>query len=293
MTMTRPQPQPSDGHAVGVASALAGALSNQLGAASGALAFPVIGPVGVVAIRQLVAAMILLPVVRPRLRAFTRAQWWPVLLLAAVFGTMNLTLYLAVERIGLGLAVTLEFCGPLAVALLGSRTRNSAICALVAGAGVLAIAGPRPTTDYPGIGLGLVAAGSWAAYILLNRTIGVRTPGAQGTAAATGISAVVFLPIAAWMLITIRPDASTVLYAVGAGVLASTVPFMADLIALRRIPANLFGILMSINPVLAALIGAIVLHEGLDSVELVGIGLIVAANTAALLLPGRRPGIST
>jgi inner membrane transporter RhtA len=279
--------QTDSGRTTGIATALGGALSNQFGAASGSLAFPVIGPVGVVAVRQLVAAMILLPVVRPRIRDLTRAQWWPVLLLALVFGTMNLTLYLAIERIGLGLAVTLEFCGPLAVALLSSRTRNSAICAVIAGAGVIAITRPQPTTDYLGIGLGLIAACSWAAYILLNRTIGSRIPGVQGTATATGVSAALFLPIGAWILITTRPDAFTLLCAVGAGVLASTVPFVADLIALRRIPANLFGILMSVNPVLAALIGAILLHEELGTIEWIGIALIVTANTIALLLPAR------
>lgn len=278
--------QTGGGRTTGIATALGGALSNQFGAASGSLAFPVIGPVGVVAVRQVIAALILLPVVRPRIQELTRAQWWPVLLLAVVFGTMNLTLYLAIDRIGLGLAVTLEFCGPLAVALLSSRTRNSALCALIAGGGVIAITRPQPTTDYLGIGLGLIAACSWAAYILLNRIIGHRIPGIQGTATATGISATLFLPIGAWMLIRTGPDASTLLYAVGAGVLASTVPFVADLIALRRIPANLFGILMSINPVLAALIGAILLHEELGAVEWIGIALIVTANTTALLLPG-------
>jgi inner membrane transporter RhtA len=287
------QKQVREGRMLGVVIALSGALSNQFGAASGSLAFPVIGPVGVVAVRQIVAALILLPVVRPPIRHLTRAQWWPVLLLAVVFGTMNLTLYLAIDRIGLGLAVTLEFCGPLTVALLASRTRNSTLCALVAGAGVLAIARPQPSSDYVGIGLGLMAACSWAAYILLNRTIGSRIPGAQGTATATGLSAVVFLPVGAWMLITARPDASTLLYAVGAGVLASAVPFVADLIALRSVPVNVFGILMSFNPVLAATIGALLLQEDLGAVEWIGIALIVMANTAAVLRPGSTRPIPT
>ena len=100
------------GRSAGIIISIISASSNQLGAASGSLAFPVIGPVGVVAVRQLVAAAVLLPLVRPRVRSMTRAQWWPVLLLAVVFGTMNLSLYAAVERVGLGLAVTLEFLGP-------------------------------------------------------------------------------------------------------------------------------------------------------------------------------------
>ncbi|MPY10749.1 EamA family transporter [Arthrobacter bussei] len=273
--------------ATGLVTALGGALSNQFGAASGSLAFPVIGPLGVVAVRQIVAAVILLPLVRPRVLDLTRAQWWPVLLLALVFGTMNLTLYLAIDRIGLGLAVTLEFCGPLAVALLTSRTRSSVICAVIAGAGVTAITRPQPTTDYAGIGLALIAACSWAAYILLNRTIGSRISGAQGTATATGVSAALFLPVGVWILLTSRPDAFTLLCAIGAGVLASAVPFLADLVALRRIPTNVFGILMSINPVLAALIGAVLLDEHLGTVESIGIVLIVTANTAALRLSAR------
>ncbi|MDJ0319917.1 EamA family transporter [Pseudarthrobacter sp. PS3-L1] len=281
------------GRTAGIATALGGAFSNQLGAASGSLAFPVIGPVGVVAVRQIVAALILLPVVRPRIWSLTRAQWWPVLLLALVFGTMNLTLYLAIERIGLGLAVTLEFCGPLAIALLSFRSRTSVFCALIAGVGVVTITRPQPTTDYLGVALGLIAACSWAAYILLNRTIGSRIPGVQGTATATGVSAVLFLPIGAWILITTRPDAFTILYAVSAGVLASAIPFVVDLISLRRIPTNLFGILMSVNPVLAALVGAVLLEEDLGTIEWVGIALIVTANVAALLLPIRRSRATT
>ena len=111
------------------------ALSNQLGAATAVLAFPVIGPAGVVAVRQWIAGIVLLTAVRPRWSSFTWPQWWPILLLAAVYGTMNLSLYVAIDRLGLGLAVTLEFLGPLAVALATSRRRADLACALVAGAG--------------------------------------------------------------------------------------------------------------------------------------------------------------
>src|ERR1700689_716370 len=107
---------------------LGGALSNQLGAATGALAFPVIGPLGVVAVRQWIAAIALLAAGRPRWRSFGWPQWRLVLLLAAIFGTMNLSLYSAVDRLGLGLAVTLEFLGPLSVALATSRRRGGPAC---------------------------------------------------------------------------------------------------------------------------------------------------------------------
>src|SRR3954466_15348906 len=108
----------------GVVTMLSSALSNQVGAALGAHAFGVIGPAGVVAVRQVVAGAGLLPGARPPLRRMTWSQWWPVLLLAVVFGCMNLSLYTAIDRIGLGLAVTLEFLGPLGVALAGSRARR-------------------------------------------------------------------------------------------------------------------------------------------------------------------------
>jgi inner membrane transporter RhtA len=107
----------------GIATMLLSGLSNQVGAGVGAHAFAAIGPAGVVAVRQIVAAAVLLPAARPPLRSMTWAQWWPALLLAAVFGVMNLSLYTAIDRIGLGLAVTLEFLGPLAVALAASRSR--------------------------------------------------------------------------------------------------------------------------------------------------------------------------
>src|SRR3954454_13218100 len=120
----------------GVATMVASAASNQAGAAIGAHAFGAIGPAGVVAVRQFVAAAVLLPVARPPVRRFTWAQWWPTLLLGLVFAVMNLCLYTAIDRIGLALAVTLEFLGPLAVALSGSRTRLDLLGAVAAGAGV-------------------------------------------------------------------------------------------------------------------------------------------------------------
>src|SRR5260370_6466551 len=122
----------------GPAMMFGGALSNQLGAATGALAFGVIGPAGVVAVRQWIAGTVLLAAARPRWRSFTWAQWWPVLLLAMAYGTMNLSLYSAIGRLGLGLAVTLEFLRPLALPLAPSRPRADPACAAVARPGLVA-----------------------------------------------------------------------------------------------------------------------------------------------------------
>ncbi|MYS20951.1 EamA family transporter [Streptomyces sp. SID4948] len=262
---------------------LASGLSTQLGAAIGSLGFAALGPVGVVAVRQYVAAAVLLILGRPRLRSFTRRQWGPVLLLAAVFGVVNLSLYTAINRIGLGLAVTLEFLGPLTIALAGSRRRVDLGCAVLAVAGVVALMRPRPTADYLGMGLGLLAAAGWAAYILLSRSVGQRIPGAQGTAAAAGLSALVFLPIGAGVAVHHTPSAGALGAAFAAGILSSAVPFLADLFTLRRVPAAAFGLFMSVNPVLAAAVGALVLGQSLDAAAWLSIAAIIAANAISIL----------
>ncbi|SCL27272.1 inner membrane transporter RhtA [Micromonospora pallida] len=261
---------------------VASATSNQVGAAVGAHAFATIGPAGVVAVRQFVAAAVLLPVARPNLRRFGWAQWWPTLLLGLVFATMNLSLYTAIDRIGLGLAVTLEFLGPLAVALAGSRTRLDLACAAGAAVGVYVLVMPDPSSDYPGLGLGLVAAGCWAAYILLNRLVGARLPGLEAPAAATAVSALAYLPVAAALVAQGQLHGAGVRYAVVAGLLSSVVPYAADLVALRRVPARFFGLVMSVHPVLAALAGLVLLHQVLAPHEWVGIAVVVAANAAAV-----------
>ncbi|NUT35782.1 MAG: EamA family transporter, partial [Hamadaea sp.] len=180
----------------GLATMVASAASNQVGAAVGAHAFATIGPAGVVAVRQFVAAAVLLPAARPNLRRFTWPQWWPTLLLGLVFAVMNLSLYTAVDRVGLGLAVTLEFLGPLGVALAGSRRLIDLACAAGACLGVYVLVLPSPSSDYLGIGLGLLAAACWAAYILLNRLLGARLPGLQAPAAATAGAARRYVPAA-------------------------------------------------------------------------------------------------
>ncbi|MER7503831.1 EamA family transporter [Nonomuraea pusilla] len=276
------------GRWAGVALMLGSGLSNQVGAAVAALAFPVIGPVGVVAVRQWVAAAVLLAAGRPRPWTFTAAQWRPVLGLAVVFATMNLSLYEAVSRIGLGLAVTLEFLGPLAVALAGSRRRTDLVCAVAAAGAVAVLTRPRPATDYLGIGLALLAAACWGCYILLNRTLGARLPGAQGSAAAAAVSGLLYAPVGAVALWLRPPTAPALACALAAGVLASAVPFLADLLALRRVPVHFFGIFMSVNPVLAALVGTVVLGQRLDAASWAAIAVVVTANATAVTTAARR-----
>lgn len=282
-TRSHGTPQPSRVGLAGVATMAGSGLSNQIGAAVGSLAFPVIGPVGVVAVRQYVAAAVLFVVGRPRLREFTWRQWWPVLLLAVVFGTMNLSLYTAIDRVGLGLAVTLEFLGPLSIALAATRRRVDACCALIAVAGVVTLMRPRPSADYLGMGLGLLAAVCWASYILLNRTVGRRIPGAQGSATAAGVSALMFLPVGIVVAVRHPPTLTAAACAMAAGMLSSAVPYLADLFTLRRVPAPAFGLFMSVNPVLAAVVGWIGLGQQLGWAEWAGIGAVVAANALSIL----------
>ncbi|MFH8402555.1 EamA family transporter [Streptomyces anulatus] len=281
-------PSRGAGRGAGVALMLGSGLANQTGASVAALAFPVIGPAGVVAVRQWVAAVILGAVGRPRLRHFTAEQWRPVLGLALVFAGMNLSLYTAIDRTGLGLAVTLEFLGPLTVALAGSRRRVDLVAAGAAAGAVAVLMRPTPSTDYLGIGLALLAAACWACYILLNRTVGARLPGLEGSAAAAAVSAVLYLPVGAWVLWHHPPTPAALGCALTAGVLSSAVPFLADLLALRRVPAHFFGVFMSVNPVFAALVGFAVLGQRLDVLAWLAIAVIVAANTAAVCTARRR-----
>ena len=267
---------------------LVGASSNQIGAAFAVNSFTGIGPVGVVAVRQIVAAAVLMTVSRPPVRRLTWAQWWPVVLLGAVFATMNLSLYVAVDRLGLGLAVTLEFLGPLAVALCGSRTRVDALVALAAAAGVYVLVLPGPSSDWVGVSLALTAAACWAAYIMLNRTAGARLTGLQAPALASTLSAIASLPVLVVLAAQDRLWGPALAWAAMAGVLASVVPYAADLTALRYVPPRFFAVFMSAHPALAALAGLALLGQQLARHEWAGIAVVVLANALAVTLH-RRP----
>lgn len=282
-------PRGTSGARRGYAAMLMGALSTQSGAALGAHAFDAIGPAGVVAVRQLVAAVTLLAAARPRWRGLTWSQWWPVLLLSGVFAGMNLSIYLAIDRVGLGLAVTLEFLGPLAVALLGSRRVVDLLAALAAGAGVYVLVLPGPSTDVLGIALGLTAALCWGVYILANRLVGARLPGLTGLALATTIAATSLLPVLVWLVVHGRMTGPALGYAVVAGVLSSAVNYALDVYALRRVTPAAFGLFMSVHPVCAALAGLVLLSQRLALHEWLGILTVVAANAVAMAYAARRP----
>lgn len=259
---------------------LTAATSTQAGAAWGSHAFGAIGPVGVVAIRQLVGALVLWPLTRPRLRDLTRSQWRAIVALAATFAGMNLGLYSAVDRIGLGLAVTLEFLGPLAVAVSASRRPRELLAALAAAVGVYVLVLPGPSSDLVGIGFGLCAAACWAGYIVANRSVGQAVPGLQGTALATTISAAAYLPVLAWLGLSGRITLPAIGFAVLAGLFSTVVPYTLDIVVLRRVPKHVFGIAMSSHPIVAALVGFVALGQVLAAHEVIGMVIIVLANAA-------------
>jgi len=277
----------------GVALTLFSSASMPLGQSVGSQAFDALTPAGVVAGRQLVTAAVLVPVARPDFRRLTWSQWWPALLLGTVFVAMNLALAASIDRIGVALAVTLEFLGPLGVALVGSRRAVDGLCVLGAAAGVLLLVQPGPQSDFLGVGLALLAATGWAGYILVNRTVGSRLPGLQGTAVAASVATLICLPVLLWAVLTGRFTPVAVVLVLGAGLLSSLVPYACDLLALREIPPRLFGVLASLNPVFAAAAGVLLLSESLSPLQLAGVGAIVLANVVAVVGSTRRaaPGV--
>jgi inner membrane transporter RhtA len=167
------------------------------------------------------------------------------------------------------------------VALLASRRATDLGCALVAGGAVAVLARPQPSTDYLGIGLALLAATCWAGYILVNRVVGAALPGSQGPAAAACLSALLYVPVGIWALASHPVTAAALGQAATAGVMCSAVPMIADLLALRRVPARFFGVFMSVNPVFAALTGLIVLGQPQQLTGWLAIAAIVTANAVS------------
>jgi inner membrane transporter RhtA len=276
---------------IAAGASVAGALSVQVGAALGATIFPLVGPAGVVALRQTAAALALLAVARPRLRGTGWSNLRPAVLLGLVLVIMNVTLHGAVERIGLGLAVTLEFLGPLAVALLGSRRRLDLACAAIAGGGVALLTGTVPGLDPIGILLGLTAAAAWAAYILLSQRAGRTLPGVQGTAIASLVAAVLTSPLLVLALVSLEAHEIVLVLAVGAAaaLLSSALPYSIDLVVLRRMPRQRFGVLQSVHPAAAALAGFVVLGQALAPWQIAGLALITVANAVAV---GAAPAVA-
>ncbi len=262
-----------------VALVLTGIGSVQFGAAIAATLFDELGPSGTTLLRQASAAVLLGLIWRPDPRGWTREQLRVTGALGLTLGLMNLSFYLALDRLPLGVAVTIEFVGPLGVAVATSRRRADLAWAALAAAGILLLADPGGgSLDPLGLVLVLAAGACWAAYILLAQRAGASSEGGRGLALAMGIAALV--PLVPGVLGGGSALLDPRLIGVGAavGVLSSVIPYSLEFEALRRIPAHVFGVLMSLEPAVAALAGFLVLGQALGAREIVAIVVVVAAS---------------
>ncbi|HJX47736.1 MAG TPA: EamA family transporter [Gaiellaceae bacterium] len=269
---------------------LGAACSVQGGAAVAKSLFPQLGPPGVVFLRLLFGALALWAIARPQIRGRSRADLQLVAVLGVVLVSMNLCFYEAIARLPLGIAVTVEFLGPLAVAVLLSRRLVDLVWVALAGSGVALLAeGGGKNVHATGIVLAATAGLFWALYILLSVRVGRRWPGPTGLAPAMVVGGLLALP---WGIISAGRhlgDAQLVGAAVGVGLLSSALPWSLELEALRRLPPAVFSVVLSLEPAVAALAGFVFLHEHLRSRAWIAIGMVVLASAGAAR---RRPPVA-
>jgi inner membrane transporter RhtA len=264
---------------------LLGIVSVQVGAGLAKHLFDRLPPDAVVFLRLLSSAIVLCVVARKALRGVLRSRTRRDLAVAAGFGLtlalMNFSFYQAFSRIPLGIAVTVEFLGPLMVSILGSRRPRDLLWAALAFCGVLLLARGPDRVEPAGIAFALLAGAAWAGYIVLSAATGRRFTGSTGLALASVVGTMAVLPlgIAQGGSALLRPE--PLLIAAGVGLLSSVIPYTLELEALRRMPPRVFGILMSLEPAVAALVGVVALGEFLQAREWAAIGCVILACAGA------------
>lgn len=264
-----------------IALVLAGVTSIQFGAALAATLFDDAGPAGVSVLRLGFAALVLLAVWRPWRRRHDPRALRLVAIFGLTLGAMNLTFYEALDRIPLGVAVTIEFLGPITVATLLSRRRLDLVWIALATLGIVLLAAPWQEgggLDSVGVAFALVAAGFWGLYIVLAQRAGRFFDGGEGLAIAMVWAALIPLVPGIAQGGTDLLDPALLAAGFGVALLSSVIPYSLETEALRRMPANVFGVLMSLEPAVAALAGFLVLSQSLGARELLAIGLVVAAS---------------
>ncbi|MDQ0831708.1 inner membrane transporter RhtA [Streptomyces achromogenes] len=273
---------------------LAGGISVQFGGALAVTLMPRAGALGVVALRLLVAAVVLLVVCRPRLRGHSRADWGTVVVFGVTMAAMNGLFYQALDRIPLGPAVTLEVLGPLALSVVASRRALNLVWAALALAGVFLLSGGGGggghgeggggfgALDPAGVAFALGAGAMWAAYIVFSARTGRRFPQADGLALAMAVGALLFLPLGLVESGAKLADPVTLGLGAAVAMLSSVLPYTLELLALRRLPASTFAILMSLEPAIAAAAGFLILDQALTTVQAAAIALVVAASMGAV-----------
>lgn len=267
-----------------------GMIFTQTGASFAKMLFPLVGAAGATSLRLTLAALVLFAVFRPWRHRLDRMQWRAVLLYGGAMGAMNLCFYAALEHIPLGIAVALEFTGPLAVALAGARRPLDFFWIVLAMAGfalLLPFSGNADDISPPGIVLALCAGACWAGYIVFGQRAGTGG-GAHIAALGVATAACIALPFGLFTAGAALFDPSILPLALAVALLSSAIPYALDMVALPHVPARLFGILMSGQPAFAALSGLVILHETLDPGRIAGIAAIVAASIGATITIARR-----
>jgi inner membrane transporter RhtA len=260
---------------------LVGILSVQFGAVISKGQFGEIPPVGMVFLRLTTSSLILFAVVRPRLRGRSVTDWRPVLALGFALGAMNWAFYESFARIPLGLAVTIEFVGPLSLAAVGSRRPRDLVWAGLAALGIILL-GVGPTkVDAVGFGLALFAGGCWALYVISTAATGRHWAGVDGLAVASTIATLAIAPIAVVAAGERLLEPRLLVLGALVGLLSSVIPYSLEMVALRTLPPRVFGILMSLEPAAAALAAAALLSEFLTPLQLLAMACVTAASVGA------------
>jgi inner membrane transporter RhtA len=263
---------------------MASILSVQFGGAVARTVFDELGAAGVALLRLAIAALVLLVVGRPDLRTWTRTAWVWVGLLGVTLAGMNMLFYLALRTVPIGIAVTVEFTGPLLLALVQTRRWLDGLWVLLAGAGVVLL-GALPGGDVAlsGLALAFVAGLFWAGYIQASARVGRELPGTDGLGAAFVIAAVLVAPFGLAGAEGVVGDPGLLLIVTGVALLSSVLPYGLEMGALRRIPTRVFGVLMSMEPAAAALAGLVVLGQGLSLRGAIALVLVSVASLGITL----------
>jgi inner membrane transporter RhtA len=260
-----------------VSLVLIGILSVQFGAAVSKGLFGEIPPVGMVLLRLVTSSLILLALARPRLGGRTAADWRPVLAL----GAMNWAFYESFARIPLGVAVTIEFVGPLALAAVGRRGPRDLVWVGLAALGVVLFGAGPTKVDALGFGLALLAGGCWALYIVSTAATGRRWAGVEGLAVASTVASLAIAPFAVVTAGARLLEPRLLVLGALVGLLSSVIPYSLEMAALRTLPPRVFGILMSLEPATAALVAAVLLREWLTPLQLLAMACVTAASVGA------------
>ena len=257
--------------------------STQIGAALAKGLFTILGSAGTVALRVGFAALVLFLIWRPRIRGYKRTAYINCFLFGLALATMNLCFYSALEHIPLGVAVTLEFVGPLGVAVIGSRQLFDVLWVILAAGGIVCLAPwTGATFDLFGMILALMAGVCWGAYIILSSRVGRSISGVNGLAIAMGVAALLLIPIGVVNSGVKLFEPKILLIGVGIALLSSVIPYSLEIEALRRLPTRVFGLLMSMEPAIAALVGLVFLGETIGLRSLISIVLIMIATIGTI-----------